>query len=93
MRGLLLRHKGYGGNTRSRPNWSGERKSSDIEIISVVPRSPEVKPFAMSVPAAGRQKTASLVNPTDDPSLDRTEGKLASADSPKPVPTARDDKQ
>ena len=29
---------------------------SEVNVISVVPRSPDVKPIVMSLPAAGRQK-------------------------------------
>jgi hypothetical protein len=65
---------------------------SDIEIVSVIPRSAEVKPLAMSVPAEGR-KDVSLAQPTGDAPAAPTGGKLASADRRAAVPSRSGDKQ
>jgi hypothetical protein len=65
---------------------------SDIEIVSVIARSAEVKPLAMSVPAESR-KDVSLAKPTGDEPTAPAGGKLASADHRAPVPTTSGDKQ
>jgi len=43
--------------------YAAEPSYSEVEIISVVPRSPDVKPFVMSVPAEGRHKQAESATP------------------------------
>ena len=63
-----------------------EPVSSDIEVISVVPRSPDVQPIAMSVPANGRRETATFVSTRARAPLDSENGRLAGAESPKLVP-------
>jgi hypothetical protein len=66
---------------------AGELAGSDIEIISVLPRSPDAKPIAMSVPADGHHDSAQFAGPQSDASLDSATGKLASEYGPKPVPS------
>ena len=63
---------------------------SDIEIVSVTPRSAEVKPFAMSVPSEGRNKNIVLVKPSGEATFAATR-KLASAHHRDP--SASGDKQ
>ena len=72
---------------------AGEPETSGVEIISVVPRSADVKPLAMSVPAEIRHETAAITRPTMGASSDPRNGKLASLDSRKAVPSANEDKQ
>jgi hypothetical protein len=35
--------------------FAGELKASDIEVVAVIPRSPDVKPYAMAVPDDGHR--------------------------------------
>ena len=70
-----------------------ESESSGIEVISVVPRSTDVKPLAMSVPADGRHETAALVRPRAGAASDTAPGKLANVDSRKAAPFVSGDKQ
>jgi hypothetical protein len=72
---------------------AAEPETSGFEIVSVVPRSADVKPFAMSVPADGRHETAAPVRPRADASSDPATGKLASVDSRKTAPSASSDQQ
>ena len=73
--GLLL--------TTSHTVWAGEIPGSDIEIISVAPRSPDVKPVGMSVPAGGpHHDAASLASAREKPTSSAG-GKLASEEGPK----------
>ena len=58
--------------------YAGELKAGDIEIISVVPRSPDVKPYAMTVPADGHKAVTHVAAATDGEAQ-----KLASAEVPK----------
>ena len=39
----------------------------NVEIISVVPRSPDVKPYVMSLPAEGRQEHAAVAQTPASP--------------------------
>ena len=70
---------------------AGELAGSDIEIISALPRSPDVKPIAMSVPASGNHDAAAFASTPKSASYSAT-GKLASEDGPKPVPSASGNK-
>jgi len=72
---------------------AGEPETSGIEIVSVVPRSPDAKPLAMSVPADGRHETGAPVRPRTDASSDTGVGKLANVHSRKAVPFVSGDKQ
>jgi hypothetical protein len=72
---------------------AGEPATSTIEIVSVVPRSPDVKPLAMSVPADGRHETAALVRPRASAASDTGPGKIANVDSQKAVPFVSGNKQ
>ena len=53
------------------PCFAGELKASDIEVVAVTPRSPDVKPYAMAVHAdrqrpvmqASNEKEADLTKP------------------------------
>ncbi len=38
--------------------YAAEANNSEVYVISVIPRSPDVKPIPMSLPAAGRQEQA-----------------------------------
>ena len=71
---------------------AGELASSDIEVISALPRSPDVKPVAMSVPADGHHEAAAFASVPRSASYSATE-KLASEDGPKPVPSANGHKR
>lgn len=66
---------------------AGELAGSDIEVISALPRSPNVKPVAMSVPADGHHEAAAFTGMPRGASYSAT-GKLASEDGPKPIPSA-----
>ena len=60
----------------------------DIEIVSVIPRSPDVKPLALSVPPDGHHMTAAPVSPTVDGLLDHGTAKVVAADHRKAAPAA-----
>ena len=42
--------------TAGRAAYAQEPVSPDVEILSVVPRSPDVKPYVMALPAEGRPR-------------------------------------
>ena len=56
---------------------------SEVDIISVIPRSPDVKPVFMSVPADGHQKEAAPTNSKAAAYDGKTGKMLASADDGK----------
>jgi hypothetical protein len=64
---------------------ANELSDADIEIVSVSPRSSDVKPIGMSVSPDGRHEPAKLVS--RDSASDSGPAKLASAESPKSVPS------
>jgi hypothetical protein len=69
--------------------YANELAGADIEIVSVLPRSPDVKPIGMSVPPAGHREAAKFANlPSDS-----APAKLANAEGPKPTPSASSDKR
>ena len=43
------------------PCFAGELKASDIEVVAVVPRSPDVKPYAMAVHNGGHARATQVV--------------------------------
>jgi len=45
--------------------YAAEPSYSEVEIVSVAPRSPDVKPFVMSVPTGGHRKDAESASPTE----------------------------
>jgi hypothetical protein len=71
--------------TASHTVCAGEIPSSDIEIISVAPRSPDVKPIAMSVPADGPRHDVATLATAQSPLPYTATGKLASEEGPKPA--------
>lgn len=44
----------------------------DVDIISVVPRSPDVKPYLMSLPAEGRPEHAAVAQRPASPQPENT---------------------
>ena len=36
--------------------FAGELKASDIEVVAVTPRSPDVRPYAMAIPFDGEKR-------------------------------------
>lgn len=59
-----------------------------VEVLSVIPRSPDVKPLVMSVPAAGRQKPRALEGNAAKPSDIRTARLLTVTEAKKNTPAA-----
>jgi hypothetical protein len=56
--GILVLASGVGGAAAATPP-----DYSDIVVVSVVPRSPSVQPFVMTVPAKERPKQAASLKP------------------------------
>jgi hypothetical protein len=67
--------------------YANEAQLSNFEIISVIPRSPDVKPVFMSVPANGRRETNAHATPAPAPE------KLASAKTSEPASPPNSSKQ
>jgi hypothetical protein len=72
---------------------ANELSGADIEIVSVLPRSPDVKPIAMSVPPAGHREAGKFANLPRDSAPDSAAAKLASAENPKSAPSPGGDKR
>jgi hypothetical protein len=66
--------------------YASETQASDFEIVSVIPRSPDVKPVFMSVPANGRRETNAHATSA-------APEKLASAKTSEPASTPNPSKQ
>jgi len=84
------------------PCLAGELKASDIEIVAVTPRSPEVKPYAMAIHNDGHRPAMQARNGQDasvarrgslDTALDEQaiphaslESRLETSHNPIPIP-------
>ena len=64
--------------------FAGELKADDIEVLSVIPRSPDTTPYAMSVSADGHRVTPVAISATANASKVATE-RLATAEDAKPL--------
>jgi hypothetical protein len=62
--------------------FAGELKADDIEVLSVIPRSPDVTPYAMSVSADGHRVTPVAITVTPNASKGAAE-RLATAEDVK----------
>lgn len=56
----------------SGPAAAADTALPNVDIISVVPRSPDVKPYAMSLPAEGRPEHAAAAQKPASPQLGNT---------------------
>jgi hypothetical protein len=67
--------------------YAAEPNYSEVDVISVIPRSPDVKPIAMTLPAGGRQKQAVrnqiAVNATTEKALSGANGEKLLQKTPK----------
>ena len=84
------------------PCLAGELTASDIEVVAVTPRSPDVKPYAMAIPIDGHRSAAqsrkeqklsvarsdSLETVRDEQAIDRAllGSRLEAPHNPIPVP-------
>jgi hypothetical protein len=64
--------------------FAGELKADDIEVLSVIPRSPDVTPYAMSVSADGHRVKPVAITVTPNASKGAPE-RLATAEDVKTV--------
>ena len=71
---------------------ANELSAADIEVVSVLPRSADVRPIAMSVPPAGHREAAKFASLSGDSASDSTPAKFASAKGPNPAPAPSGDK-
>ena len=64
--------------------FAGELKADDFEVLSVIPRSPDVTPYAMSVSADGHRVNPVAITVTPNASKGAAE-KVATAEDVKTV--------